>query len=76
MLALTAVQIAAVYKLRQLSVAATDALILVVGAVEVTLIGAYFMHLKFEQRSLLAVALIPIFIIGAMVLGILASIVR
>jgi len=72
----TGIQIASVYKLRQYSIVATDTLILLVGAFEVTLIGAYFMHLKFEQKSLLAVALIPIFIVGAMVFGILASVVR
>ncbi len=71
----TVLQVSAEEYLRPHSVSAADAIIFLLGVSEVTLIGAYFMHLKYEQRSLLIVALLPIVIIGALIAGILVSIV-
>jgi cytochrome c oxidase subunit IV len=72
----TLIEVFSVYKLRPYSVAGTDAIILVLGASEVAMIGAYFMHLKFEQKSLLIIAVIPLLITAALITGVLVSVVR
>jgi cytochrome c oxidase subunit IV len=51
------------------------ALALLIAGVKVTLVAAYFMHLKFERRTLLIALGLPFILVLAFIIGLLPDIV-
>lgn len=49
------------------------ALALIIASIKATLVGMFFMHLKFESKLLWIIAIYPFFILGLMILGTLGD---
>jgi cytochrome c oxidase subunit IV len=62
------------YYLRRFGYLLTNSVIMALGLSQVFVIAAYYMHLKYESKALVIVALSPIMVVAALITGILFSI--